>query len=232
MPQELGKTRFSDIKGEIKVFTYFENPLDLNTIKVDPRVKVTKWFEVNNQKTSVLHPGDFVKVHLKVNVNLDKKDLVHLTDYMPSGLLSTTRRRNFFEDGGNNNETVIYPYLETRGKLDFTVGCPIVFDETSNEETTASETIVSLDKASDSNQDKQKCIVDEEYYYSARVINKGEFVVEPTVIQSFENPSIINVSGGREKIKIEGEMQVESDTAKNPENIPVINTTEEQLFIQ
>lgn len=42
-----------------------------------------------------------------------------------------------------------------------------------------------------------------DFYYLARVINKGSFVVEPAVLQSFEDIGLINVSGGRGTLVVE-----------------------------
>ena len=44
------------------------------------------------------------------------------------------------------------------------------------------------------------------FYYYARIINKGEFVTEPAIVQNYENPEIINVSGDRGSITIEGDI--------------------------
>lgn len=48
-----------------------------------------------------------------------------------------------------------------------------------------------------------KCKYGKEFYYLARVINPGNFVLEPAVVQSFTDLETINVSGDRASLTIE-----------------------------
>ncbi|MBU0981808.1 Ig-like domain-containing protein [Patescibacteria group bacterium] len=174
LPKELKAASFSDLSGEVRVMTAYRDALDLGAVSTDNRISVTRSYSVNGVTTTTFKPGDLVEVHFNIQAPADLNGAYRVTDYLPSGLQTSTTPFSFWDtsyiDPGSSYR---HPYKTDQQEVSFFVWC---------------------------NKDEG---LNENFYYLARVINKGEFVAEPATLQSYLYPDRFNVSGGKERVTIE-----------------------------
>ncbi|HCW32739.1 MAG: large extracellular alpha-helical protein [Candidatus Peregrinibacteria bacterium GW2011_GWE2_39_6] len=178
LPTELKNTTFSNIQGEIGLISSYEIPIDLATIQTDSRLQITRKYLVNGQETTTFKPGDMVEVHFTYNIPNDLEGAYRIMDYLPSGLQSATQVQNFRPyQNSTGNQNYRMPYHHDQQKLSFYIYCSKDYGCQDNAGNTG-------------------------FYYLARVINKGEFITEPSIIQGLGNSTLINTSGTRDSITI------------------------------
>lgn len=169
LPEDLAEIEISGVDGEVAAVSYFETPINLDTLETSDAVTVSRSYWVDGKEVSTFATGDIVEVHLKVTSNV--KDAFTVSDYLPSGMQTVT---------GSNpaphvDEDVKYrpPYNQDGQTLRFYLYCD------------------------------DACKYGKEFYYLARVINPGLFVLEPATVQSLEELETINISGKRGSLTIE-----------------------------
>ncbi|MDP2625084.1 MAG: polymorphic toxin-type HINT domain-containing protein [Candidatus Peregrinibacteria bacterium] len=174
LPEELDALTFTKLDGEIRVFTFYAEPIALEAIETDSRVDISRTYYVDGQATTTFQTGDMVEVHISISAQSDLEGAYRVTDYLPSGL-QTLSHRSYYQYDGNSSK-YRNPYHVDQQQLNFYMYCST----------------------------KYQCN-DKEFYYMARVINGGEFITEPAIIQKYDAPDIMNVSGERGTVTIETE---------------------------
>lgn len=175
LPDELENVSFSDISGDVRVFTFYEDSQDLDDLDLDSSVEIERnyytqadWASGWVLSNDSFDTGDLVKIEFKVDADWEGGYTV--IDLLPSGLQATTQSLNQNEgylDG------LRYPYKIEGQKMYFTTYCS----------------------------DTSPC-GGKTFYYYARVINPGEFRQQPAVIQYMNNPNIMNISGEERTLTI------------------------------
>jgi len=185
-PDELANADFGAIGGEIHSVVRFTEDISLDEIETDDRVMIRRTYFVNGVETTDFNPGDLVKVEFTVKMPASTFGGYVVKDYLPSGLKPVLRYAAYFTEAtsGYYSDNYRPPYQTLGQELSFFSSCGVY-----------GEDAVETDSFCTDN-----------FYYYARIINKGEFVTEPAIVQNYENPEIINVSGDRGSITIEGDI--------------------------
>jgi hypothetical protein len=176
LPEDLAATNISSVDGEVSVFSYYREPADISSFTPDSRIKIERTYKVNGAAANTFKPGDLVEIRFKVTVPPELGGSYQVRDYLPSGLQTTAQASNNI---GRMDKLYRYPFKVDKQELTFYMYCG---DEKSKAEA--------------------RCTSGKEFYYIGRVINKGTFIAEPAILQSFENDALLNLSQ-KDKTSIE-----------------------------
>lgn len=173
---ELKTLSFSNIRGQIKLISYYEESADPDTLLKNNDLSIKRQYFVNNQPTKSFKEGEIVLVRLfpKINKNAIEGPY-QVVDYLPSGLKPITK---FYSPEYANNENcnpIWYPAQ--------IIGNAVYFN---------------IYKGFD---DNKRCDNNITLNYYARVISQGKYRAQPAIIQSLKNISSLNISN-EEKIEI------------------------------
>lgn len=172
--EDLSKIKFSEIKGKVGLVSFFQSALDPQSIKTDPAVKVSRKFFVGGKETTNLKDGDIVEVRLYPKVDKNAADNSYVvTDSLPSGMQMT------------DNYVTNWDY------------CSYYYPDQVDRQTVKYylwRDWIGWDRGADCK--------DKDYIsYYTRVISKGEYQAEESLIQGITSLGSINV-GNRETITI------------------------------
>lgn len=173
LPDERKNAIFSGLSGDVMVSTYYRDDIDPTTLDVNDSISIDRTYYVNGMETTNFQAGEIVKVQFDVYVPTGMEGGYKITDYLPSGLKSTTAR-SYTQDSGTSSGYRRNPYKVLGQEMNFYTYCS----------------------------DYNPC-GSRSFYYYARVINTGEFVAEPAIMQKYRTPSILNISGETSTITIE-----------------------------
>ncbi len=172
-PTQADELKFLKITGNVGVSFHYLEPLDLSTVKRDRHIGIRREYYINKKKTNRFKENDLIEIRLYPRFSKEAlAGYYQITDILPSGLIAVTKLYNRF--GGAGNCRYWYPYNREGQMVKYRIS-----------------------------RDWQKHYCGGDYIvYYARVKNKGEYIAEPAIIQSFENPNFINYSS-QDKIYIE-----------------------------
>lgn len=165
---ELSSIEFSSIKGTIALISYYERAKNSLELAKNTELSLNRSYFVDGQQTNKFKEGDTVLVRLDLNIAQSAIDgQYQIIDYLPSGLKPITRyyERGLFVD--SSCDSIWYPSIIEDNKIYFNIWKG--FDNSGG------------------------CYNKTINYY-ARVISKGDFKVNPAVIQSLKNLDSLNVS--------------------------------------
>lgn len=179
LPDELKSLRFSNVKGDIELLSWYLGTADSET-KPNLNVQIKRTYSVDGKVTDSFKDGQLVKVTVVVSTNssVSSSQLFQLTDVLPAGLRPVSPT---FYSGMQNvynlcTPSVSYPDIIDGNKISFTI----------NRYTR----IPNCDR-----------IPDMRVEYYARVINTGSFRADPTMVRLLDNPSQFGL-GQSQQIKI------------------------------
>lgn len=174
---ELSAIVFSEVKGEPAAVVVLENYQNPDQLKKNADLNVKREFRVNGKQVSEIKEGDTVVVHLEYQISQKAIDGAYqIVDYLPSGLRPLT---NLWQRGYSYSYTPCYQ----KGEPLAIDGNKVYFSA-----------YVYQDKIPSS------CPIFTIEYY-ARAAAKGEFNVNPPLIQSLKNYDSLN-TGLSQKVKI------------------------------
>lgn len=184
---ELRAVEFTSFSGDILVMTFFEELR--SDIKTDPRIALHRAYYVDGKPVTTFKEGDLVQVRLypdirafspqnfkalqdsmEVSVETILKpfianEIFFVKDILPSGLMPVTNDLGFVR------------YDEQ--------GCNLGgLSQVRDQSVTFSLSAYGF----------SSCGQNDFMYYYARVLNTGEYKVEPAMIFSVDNPSILNIT--------------------------------------
>ncbi len=172
-PEQLASVQFSNISGEIGIVSQYDKKFDIETVDTSDYVSVQKsYYNLQGQKITEFDKDDLIEVRLNVNI---KKNAIagayEIVDFLPSGMKSMTE---------------LYKYNDlSKYRIDYSKR-PIEIDGQK------------IKFILYQGQDKQDYPT---LNYYAKVLNPGEYVSEPAVIQSLSATDIMNYSDAG-KVKI------------------------------
>ncbi len=164
LPSELGDIEFSDVMGDVKVISYYSDPLDLDELDANSQISISRSYSVDGVETDTFEEGQLVKVELTMSIPTSLSGSYTVTDYLPSGLKPSTSVSSS-TDNIEMTEGYKRPWRSTGQQTSF-----FTYRSKYANSTTTS------------------------FYYYARVINGGTFKAEPAVLQKIKDPEVINVS--------------------------------------
>lgn len=162
---ELKSISFNNVFGSIQVISFYEQSQDPVSLNKNINLSITRQYTVNGKVTANFHDGDVVRVKLFPKIGQAALNGDYqIVDYLPSGLKPIADPYTLGIDQGAG--CLWYPQKIINNKLYFTV--PKDFSG---------------------------------YYgcepaiqYLARVVTKGEFTANPSLIQSALNQEDLNIS--------------------------------------
>ncbi|MFA4814849.1 MAG: polymorphic toxin-type HINT domain-containing protein [Candidatus Gracilibacteria bacterium] len=173
LPEELAGLQFSNLSGDVRAVSSYETPINLDELGTDDSVALTRSYFVNGQEVQTVKVGDIVEVHLKATAVGNFEDF----GFKVTDYLPSGMQTATFADNVtsyNTDDDYYHPYDQDGQAVSFYVSCH-----------------------------EGSCKYGKEFYYLARVINPGSFVLEPAVIQNYQDPEVINISGARTTMTIE-----------------------------
>jgi uncharacterized protein YfaS (alpha-2-macroglobulin family) len=175
LPEELAALEFSDLTGEVRAVSFYQEAVNLDELDLDSRIKIERSYWVDGKEVDTLHTGDLVEVHFKVTIPSSLYgESFNITDILPSGLQTATWKDAGYMPWYNPDSEYRHPYDQNGQKLSFYASC----------------------------NEKGECY-NTSFYYLARIVNPGSFVLEPALLQSFENLEVLTISGERGTLTIE-----------------------------
>jgi len=165
---ELNTIKFSNIKGKISLVSFYERSRDPKELSRSNELNLTRRYFVNNRQTNSFNDGDIVLIRLDPNIAVSAIDgQYQVIDYLPSGLKPITRTYESGLSWGTECDPIWYPTKIIDNAVYFNISKE--FDKTKN---CNNRTI----------------------NYYARVISRGSYTANPTVIQSLRDLDSLNVS--------------------------------------
>ncbi|MBX4204941.1 MAG: hypothetical protein KW788_01980, partial [Candidatus Doudnabacteria bacterium] len=162
---ELASLKFSNVSGEIKVISYYEQTQDPSSLTRNSKLGIGRQYLINGLAATTFHEGDIIKIQL--TPRMDPSALggsYQIIDYLPSGLRPITEPYRY--DGYYDYSNCIwYPQKIVDNKLYFTVY-----------------------------KGSQYYQCGSSFVYYARVVTTGSFTANPAIIQSVTNPDDLNLS--------------------------------------
>lgn len=87
LPEELSNLKFSNVKGDIQLQSWFQKPITKEELKKSDTISLSKTFLLNGKETIEFQQGDLVLVKLNPNFTEKAPDgLYTITDWLPAGL--------------------------------------------------------------------------------------------------------------------------------------------------
>ncbi len=166
-PEQAASLNFKSITGEVGISVRYIEQLDLNKVKRDSDINITREYYVNGVSTLRFKENDLVEVRL---YPVFKKSALsgdyQITDILPSGLAPVTK---IYYRGSRYDCNYWYPYNTDGQMVKYFI-----------------------------NRDWRNSYCAGNYIkYYARVKNRGAYLAEPAIIQSFINPDFINYSNSQ-----------------------------------
>ncbi|PIS04390.1 hypothetical protein COT83_00830, partial [Candidatus Peregrinibacteria bacterium CG10_big_fil_rev_8_21_14_0_10_44_7] len=173
LASEVANAEFSEVSGDIMVITKFYETMDIEIADTDSAISVSRFYTV----------VDGTKGSQTTAFSPGDLVEVHITVDVPTSMSGAYRVTDYLPSGLKITSQA------TNGKYyDDDIRTPYNIDGQS-----ASFYVYKNDYE----------VETISFSYYARVINPGQFVSEPAVLQSMSDPSIINFSGGFSSITIE-----------------------------
>lgn len=167
--------QFNQVEGDAGISMRYVQAFDAATAKHDPDISLRREYYVQNAKTNNFNEQDLVEVRLYPSFSAAAlAGQYQLTDILPSGLAPVAKIETQFDSSANKKCNYWNPYNADGQMVKYRIN-----------------------KLWRSNYCGGEYI-----YYYARVRNKGVYKAESAIIQSFENPELVNYSEAG-KIKIE-----------------------------
>lgn len=165
---ELNTINFSKIQGDIELISEYETSADPAGLNKNESLSLTRKYLVNNKETDSLKEGDLVLVRLDPNIaNNGLNGPYQVVDYLPSGFKPAIRTYGLDIEASTECNPIWYPIQVIDNIVYFNIYKD--FDKTENcQNRTLS--------------------------YYARVVNKGEYKIQPALIQSLINAGALNIS--------------------------------------
>lgn len=165
---ELKTINFPSIQGDIELISEYEISADPAGLKKNESLSLTRKYLVNNKEVDSLKEGDLVLVRLDPNIlNNGLNGPYQVVDYLPSGLKPATRTYGLDIGASAECDPIWYPIQVIDNIVYFSIYKD--FDKTKN-------------------------CQNRTLNYYARVVNKGEYKVQPALIQSLVNTGVLNIS--------------------------------------
>ncbi|MDD5342586.1 MAG: polymorphic toxin-type HINT domain-containing protein [Patescibacteria group bacterium] len=166
--EELASIKFSEVKGDTTLVSWFERSKNTDELQTNPDLKLSRSYLVDNHSTTTFSEGDIVLVRLDPNIASSAIDGTYqVVDYLPSGLRPITQLYN----RNLTTEEVCNPLWYPTKIVDQAAYFTIYKD---------------FDKT-------DKCTNRTINYY-ARVVSPGSYSAESAVIQSLKNLNSLNLS--------------------------------------
>lgn len=172
LPEDLANATFSNIDGEVSVITHYEEPIDLETLEVDTTLTITRTYRVNDAIVS-LEDASAISAGDILQIEFNVTAPNNSSYRVTEYLPSGLQTLSHTNYNDEGDSQYRHPYHVDQQELDFYVYCS----------------------------DKMPCN-GRTFYYLARVVNTGSFVMEPASIQSYTDTDRINISGKRGRLEI------------------------------
>ena len=153
--------------------TAYQTPVDLETLEAESGLKVTRSYQVNGQTVDSVSSGDIVEVHFKISVPSGLRDQGFKVTDFLPSGLQTATWPNSISRQVNESSKFRNPYEHDGQAVSFYVSC------------------------------YENVCYGTDFYYLARVVNPGTFILEPAVIQSFKDADVLSISGTRDRMEIQ-----------------------------
>jgi len=117
-PKQLSQIKFSDIKGDIGISTFYDAPKADIANSASNNVSVIRDYVVSGTKTTSISASDLVKITLSTSIaEISQDGCYQISDILPSGLKPITGAYNLSSD----TENVWFPYEINGQKVSFCV---------------------------------------------------------------------------------------------------------------
>lgn len=164
-PSHVEDMKFLEIEGDVGISISHIKPVNLSQIETDNDISIKRGYYLNGKKTTTFKENDIIEVRLYPKFEEDSLEgNYQITDILPSGMMPVTKIHRW---GGGYDCRYWRPYNTDGQKIKFNV---YKFWNKNN-----------------------WCTSDYIKYY-ARIKNRGSYIAEPAIIQSFQNPNFINYS--------------------------------------
>jgi len=165
---DLGAIKFKDIQGRISLISFYEKDRDPAELTKNSELAITRKYFVNDTPTNTFSDGSIVLVKLDPDMAASAIDgSYQVADYLPSGLRPVTQIYEKGLSGGTTCDPIWYPSKIVDNAVYFNI-----FKGFDKDNHCANRTI----------------------NYYARVVSKGNFQVNPTLIQSLKDLNSLNIS--------------------------------------
>ncbi len=175
-PEELQTIKFFNIKGKINLISFYEKSREPEELIKNDELKITREYLVNNKSTNSFKEGDVILIRLDPNIATSAiSGSYQVIDYLPSGLRPITRIYEQRLSYGSECDPVWYPIKIIDNAVYFEI---------------------------DKDFDRAWSCKNRTLNYYARVISKGNYQVNPAIIQSLKDLNSLNISS-EDNVKIE-----------------------------
>lgn len=163
-PQDVDKLKFLEITGDVGLTASYTQPIQSSDIVRDPSISIRREYYVDGVKTTTFKETDNIEVRLYVNISAQALSGRYQVTDILPSGLEAVTKEYTWGSGEGCNYR--YPYDSFGQTVKYNI---------------------------DKNWRNLSCQTDY-FKYFARVKNKGTYLAEPAIIQSFVNPEFINYS--------------------------------------
>jgi len=166
---DLKALRFSGVHGKIRAIVSFEQDKNPDALQKNGELSITRTYLVDGKPVSEFKDGDIVQVQIDPNIAESALDGTYqIVDYLPSGLKPITRTyETGLENTGTECDPTWYPVRIQNEAVYFLTYKGF---------------------------DKTEYCTNRTINYYARVVTKGTYNANPSLIQSMQNLESLNVS--------------------------------------
>lgn len=166
-PEQLKTVEFKNVQGNVGLVSHYDKPINISQVERSDYVSVKReYYDLKGNKLDKFTEQDIVEIRIYPTINADSiEGSYQIIDLVPSGLEPITSRYSYYRLRGNYSCSR-HPYEVDGQKVKFLLY---------------------------KNWNKFSNCSDYFKYY-ARVVNPGEYMAEPAVIQSMKAHDIKNYS--------------------------------------
>jgi hypothetical protein len=163
-PQQVDELKFLEITGDVGITTSYTKPIEVANIDVDDTISVRREYYVDGVRTNTFEEGDTIEIRLYTNI----RELALAGRYQLTDILPSGLEADtkYQRWGAYRDCDYRYPFNAAGQVVKFNIG----------------------------KYWRNYSCKSDYFKYFARIKNKGTYVAEPAIIQSFVNPEFINYS--------------------------------------
>jgi hypothetical protein len=165
-PEELKDIKFSDIEGKVGLLSSYEVPMVTMPADSSPQLNIRKEYYVDGQKTNSFKENDLVEVRIYPGIAGDAVEGYYQVTDLMPSGMAPVTRPYSRNMYNSHGCSFRYPYNIDGQRIKFNVN-----------------------RGWDSN-------CSDYFVYYARVVNPGQYVVEPILVQHYKDNSIFDYSTG------------------------------------
>jgi uncharacterized protein YfaS (alpha-2-macroglobulin family) len=166
---ELKTVKFKNISGDIALVSYWEKSKDPKDMALSDQVKIERsYLSSENKESGEFEEGDVVKVKISPKIgSMATGGSYQVVDYLPSGLRPITQTYSSGLKAEEKCDPIWYPDRVENNAVYYRIDKG--FENSSN-------------------------CKNRSLSYYARVVSKGSYESAPALIQSVDNPALLNIS--------------------------------------